>query len=91
MSRAAADRNLVTHMTWVQSRLPGAHVEVSEELVLSDSGLACDTFNFVCRRAPAREHRARRSRGSWSTSGRGGGRSAGGSDPTTGRPTSTGH
>ena len=49
MSQDAADRNLVTHMTWVQSRLPGGHVETGGELVLSDSGLPCDTFNFVCR------------------------------------------
>lgn len=49
MSGEAADRNLVTHMTWVQSRLPGGHVEIGGELVLSDSGLECDTFNFACR------------------------------------------
>jgi GNAT superfamily N-acetyltransferase len=45
----AADLNLVTHMTWVQSRLPGGHVELGDELVLSDSGLPSDTFNFVTR------------------------------------------
>ncbi len=45
----AADENLATHMSWVQARLPGAHVEVGPELVLSDSGLPCDSFNFVCR------------------------------------------
>jgi GNAT superfamily N-acetyltransferase len=49
VSHEAADRNLVTHMTWVQSRLPGGHVELDGEVVLSDSGLPCDTFNFVCR------------------------------------------
>lgn len=47
--QAAADGNLVTHMTWVQSQLPGGHVERGERLVLSDSGIPCDTFNFVCR------------------------------------------
>ena len=49
LSQEAADGNLVTHMTWVQSRLPGGHVELGEDLVLSDSGLPCDSFNFVCR------------------------------------------
>ena len=49
MSQDAADRNLVTHITWVQSRLAGGHVEMGGELVLSDSGVPCDTFNFVCR------------------------------------------
>jgi GNAT superfamily N-acetyltransferase len=45
----AVEANLVAHMSWVQSRLPGARVESTPELVLVDSGLACDTFNFVCR------------------------------------------
>ena len=45
----AAEKNLVAHMTWVQSRLSGGQVEVDDELVVSDSGLACDSFNFVCR------------------------------------------
>ncbi|HEX6104202.1 MAG TPA: GNAT family N-acetyltransferase [Gemmatimonadales bacterium] len=49
LSQETADGNLVTHMTWVQSRLPGGHVELGEDLVLSDSGLPCDSFNFVCR------------------------------------------
>ena len=49
MSQDAADRNLVIHMTWVQSRRAGGHVEMGGELVLSDSGLPCDTFNCVCR------------------------------------------
>jgi len=44
----AAQGNLVTHMTWVQSRLPGGRVDATDELVLSDSGIPCDTFNFVC-------------------------------------------
>ena len=46
---SAADRNFVTHAAWVQRRLPGATVMEDEDLVLSDSGLACDTFNFICR------------------------------------------
>jgi hypothetical protein len=45
----AAEENLVTHMTWVQARLPGGRVELDDELVVSDSGLSSDTFNFVCR------------------------------------------
>ncbi len=49
MSQDAADGNLVTHMTWVQARLAGGHVAAGPDLVLSDSGISCDTFNFVCR------------------------------------------
>ena len=49
MIQQAADLNLVTHMTWVQSRLAGARVELGNDLVLSDSGLPSDTFNFVAR------------------------------------------
>lgn len=45
----AAEGNLVTHMTWVQSRLAGGRVSATDELVLSDSGIPSDTFNFVCR------------------------------------------
>ena len=45
----AAELNLVTHMTWVQVRLPGGRVDAGDELVLSDSGIPSDTFNFVCR------------------------------------------
>ena len=56
----AADRNLVTHFTWVQRRLSGMHVKDDGMLVLADSGLACDTFNAVCRarldRSTAAEH-----------------------------------
>jgi GNAT superfamily N-acetyltransferase len=44
-----AEDNLVAHMTWVQSRLAGGRVECAGDLVLSDSGIPCDTFNFVCR------------------------------------------
>jgi GNAT superfamily N-acetyltransferase len=41
--------NLVTHMSWVQRRVPGMHVDDDGQLVLVDSGLSCDTFNVVCR------------------------------------------
>ncbi len=46
---AAADDNLALHASWIQQRLPGMHVSASDDLVLSDCGLACDTFNLVCR------------------------------------------
>jgi GNAT superfamily N-acetyltransferase len=49
VTQEAADLNLVTHMTWVQSRLAGGYVEQGDELVLSDSGLPSETFNFVTR------------------------------------------
>ena len=49
MTLEAADANLVLHATWVQSRLEGGRVESSAALVVSDSGLPCDTFNLVCR------------------------------------------
>src|SRR5687768_1266925 len=46
---AAADDNFVTHAGWVQQRTPGMRVVDGAELMLIDSGLSCDTFNFVCR------------------------------------------
>lgn len=45
----AADQNFVVHATWLSERLPGACVQASADLVVADSGLACDTFNFICR------------------------------------------
>ena len=45
----AADDNLVTHVTWVHRRTAGMRVVEAPDLVLVDSGLACDTFNVVCR------------------------------------------
>lgn len=45
----AADENLVVHATWIAQQLPTARVEPAPDLVLVDSGLPCDTFNFVCR------------------------------------------
>jgi ribosomal protein S18 acetylase RimI-like enzyme len=44
-----ADGNFVVHATWVAERTAGMSSRVSERLVIADSGLACDTFNFVCR------------------------------------------
>jgi ribosomal protein S18 acetylase RimI-like enzyme len=46
---AAMAANLSAHMSWVQSRLRGARVVDAPDLLLVDSGLACDTFNFVAR------------------------------------------
>jgi ribosomal protein S18 acetylase RimI-like enzyme len=45
----AADANLVTHAGWLQARLSGMRVIEQGDLMLIDSGLPCDTFNFVCR------------------------------------------
>ena len=45
----AADTNLAIHATWVPERLAGGRVRVHDDLVLADSGLPCDTFNFICR------------------------------------------
>jgi ribosomal protein S18 acetylase RimI-like enzyme len=39
----------VTHATWALERTPGMVSQVRPELVLADSGLPCDTFNFICR------------------------------------------
>jgi ribosomal protein S18 acetylase RimI-like enzyme len=44
-----ADANFVVHATWAVSRTEGMTSRVSERLVIADSGLPCDTFNFVCR------------------------------------------
>lgn len=45
----AADANLVTHATWALERTPGMRVSRDLGVVLTDSGLPCDTFNLVCR------------------------------------------
>jgi len=45
----AADENLVLHATWCLPALPGATAHGRPDLVVADSGLPCDTFNFVCR------------------------------------------
>jgi ribosomal protein S18 acetylase RimI-like enzyme len=44
-----ADENFVVHATWVVERTTGMTGRRSERLVIADSGLPCDTFNFVCR------------------------------------------
>ncbi len=45
----AADENLATHFTWVQARTAGMRAMIREDLVVTDCGLPCDTFNAVCR------------------------------------------
>lgn len=45
----AADANFVTHAGWAAARVPGMVVRDEPDLVLVDSGLGCDTFNFVLR------------------------------------------
>jgi ribosomal protein S18 acetylase RimI-like enzyme len=44
-----ADAAFVTHVGWALARTPGMLSRVTPELVLADSGLPCDSFNFVCR------------------------------------------
>ena len=44
-----ADANFVAHVTYALDRTAGMTTCVSPQLVIADSGLACDTFNFVCR------------------------------------------
>src|SRR4029453_2051689 len=48
-SAVRADQAFVTHVTWALERTPGMVIRVRPELVLADSGLPCDTFNFICR------------------------------------------
>jgi len=45
----AADDNFVTHASVVARSMGGMHVAEQPDLTLVDSGLPCDTFNFVCR------------------------------------------
>jgi GNAT superfamily N-acetyltransferase len=45
----AADQNLAVHATWATRHLPNARVRESRAVVLVDSGLPCDTYNFICR------------------------------------------
>ncbi|MGH7579312.1 MAG: GNAT family N-acetyltransferase [Gemmatimonadales bacterium] len=44
-----ADANFVVHTTWALERTPGMLTRVCDDLVIADSGLPCDTFNFICR------------------------------------------
>ncbi|HEX6850982.1 MAG TPA: GNAT family N-acetyltransferase [Candidatus Polarisedimenticolaceae bacterium] len=56
----AADENFVVHVSWAARGLPDARVRIAPDLVLVDSGLACDTFNFACRVKLSREGAAAR-------------------------------
>lgn len=53
-----ADDNLHLHMRWVQERTPGMRVVDGDDLLVVDSGLGADTFNFVSRARlhPERAH-----------------------------------
>jgi ribosomal protein S18 acetylase RimI-like enzyme len=44
-----ADANFVVHVTWAAARTAGMLARVDAKLVLADSGLPCDTYNFICR------------------------------------------
>ena len=44
-----AERNFVTHVSWIASRMPCMRVSESLGVLAVDSGLPCDTFNFICR------------------------------------------
>jgi ribosomal protein S18 acetylase RimI-like enzyme len=44
-----ADENFVVHATWAVDLTPGMASRVTPHLVIADSGLRCDTFNFICR------------------------------------------
>ena len=58
----AADENLATHFTWVQRRTAGMRASLEEDLVRTECGLDCDTFNAVCRARLANEGSASRIR-----------------------------
>jgi ribosomal protein S18 acetylase RimI-like enzyme len=45
----SADTNMSVHASWGLRAVPGAIVIDDPELVMTDSGLASDTFNIVCR------------------------------------------
>ncbi|MCH8149900.1 MAG: GNAT family N-acetyltransferase [Planctomycetes bacterium] len=45
----AAEANMVTHMSWVQRHTAGMRVIQDDELTVVDSGLASDTFSYICR------------------------------------------
>jgi ribosomal protein S18 acetylase RimI-like enzyme len=56
----AADENFVTHAGWVQRHVAGMSVRDADDLVVIDSGLPSDTFNYVCRARIPPEHVTRR-------------------------------
>jgi len=46
---AAADENLAVHFTWVQRQTAGMRSVLEDDLVRTECGMDCDTFNAVCR------------------------------------------
>lgn len=46
---AAMEQNMVVHMSYFQTLHPAMRVELRDDLIVVDSGLPCDTFNFICR------------------------------------------
>lgn len=46
---AAADENLAIHFTWVQRQTAGMRAILEDDLVRTECGMDCDTFNAVCR------------------------------------------
>ena len=46
---AAADENLAAHFTWVQRQTAGMRSVLEDDLVRTECGMDCDTFNAVCR------------------------------------------
>ncbi len=59
---AAADENLAAHFTWVQRQTSGMRAELAGDLVLTECGMPCDTFNAVCRARLAPETASERIR-----------------------------
>ncbi len=57
---AAADDNLATHFTWVQRQTAGMRAILEDDLVRTECGMDCDTFNAVCRARLAPGGAARR-------------------------------
>ena len=45
---AAADENLAAHFTWVQRQTAGMRSVFEDDLVRTECGMDCDTFNAVC-------------------------------------------
>ena len=56
---AAATNNFIVHDTWLQRRTPGMLALRRRDVVMTDSGLDCDTFNIVCRARWSTEAQAR--------------------------------
>jgi ribosomal protein S18 acetylase RimI-like enzyme len=58
----AADENLATHFTWVQRQTAGMRAVLEDDLVRTECGMDCDTFNAVCRARLSAERSAARIR-----------------------------